>query len=295
MHSREYFGRALRHTRFFRLHVRDAQGNLTQSVVCKLGELSSVLDEATRYDKFANRLPPAATPRKVRVQRWGAAGDAGVFYQLASGYDENVFSILHDGSRIVETINELKRMMDPWARGQERRHFSDIRRIEISDADFAYVRGELNFDWIGSLENQMVQTSWSCTHGDLHGANILVDQKSMPILIDFGDMSDGPATRDPITLELSALFHVDGPMKGSGWPGDSASSVFLDINTYLKNCPSPEFVKACRTWADARSVSKREILAVAYAYLVRQPKYPDTDKDLIRGLLQGVRVAFERT
>ncbi|MGO4397963.1 response regulator [Achromobacter sp. PAB15] len=282
-------------TPVFRLQVADVQGNVTQGVVGKLGPIGKIMDEANRYDKFANRLPPEATPRKIRVQKWGGGGDAGLFYQLAKGYDETVFSIISADDRIAHTVQQLERLTADWVRRTEQKQVCDIRRAQMSDDKYHEIVETFGIQWTAEIERKAVRTSWACTHGDMHGSNILVDEKSRPILIDFGDMSDGPSSRDPITLELSALFHSDGPLRGSGWPGDAAGAIFVDVDAYLRDCPAAEFVKACRRWTDARVASKRERLAVAYAYLVRQLKYEDTDKRLAIQLLEGVKHGFEQT
>lgn len=282
-------------TPVFRLEVADVQGNVTQGVIGKLGPIIKIMDEANRYDKFANRLPPEATPRKIRVQRWGGGSEAALFYQLAKGYEQTVFSIISDDGRIVHTIQELERLTADWVRRTELKQVCEIRRAQISDERYTQIVETFGLQWTKEIERNSVRTSWACTHGDMHGANILVNEDSRPILIDFGDMSDGPSSSDPITLELSALFHSDGPLRESGWPGDAAGTMFVDVDAYLRDCPAAGFVKECRRWADARAASKRERLAVAYTYLIRQLKYDDTDKQLAIQLLEGVRKGFEQT
>jgi len=54
-------------------------------------------------------------------------------------------------------------------------------------------------------------------------------------------------------------------------------------------------VKACRAWAHEVAAGGREVLASAYAYLVRQLKYPDTDKLLAQRLLESVKNAIYAT
>ncbi|KER70118.1 hypothetical protein HR51_22190 [Burkholderia cepacia] len=282
-------------TPVYRLQVSDVQGNITQGVVVKLGPIVKIMDEANRYDKFANRLPPEATPRKLRVQKWGGGNDAGLFYQLAKGYDDTLFSIISENERIADTVQQLDRLTADWVRRTEQKQVCDIRRAQVADDKYHEIVEAFGIQWTAEIERQALRTSWACTHGDMHGANILVDEKSRPILIDFGDMSDGPSSRDPITLELSALFHADGPLRQSGWPGAAASAIFVDIDAYLRDCPAPEFVRACRSWTDSRVASQRERLAVAYAYLIRQLKYEDTDKQLAIQLLEGVKHGFEQT
>jgi hypothetical protein len=111
------------------------------------------------------------------------------------------------------------------------------------------------------------------------------------VLIDYGDVKEGPAAVDPVTLELSVLFHPDRP-KVSGWPSQAQAKEWGDIRTYTENCQFADFVGACRQWAERVGVGPREISACAYGYLLRQLKYPDTDKDLAINLLAGAQTSF---
>jgi hypothetical protein len=47
------------------------------------------------------------------------------------------------------------------------------------------------------------------------------------------------------------------------------------------------FIAACRERANGEAASPEEVVAVAYAYGVRQLKYEDTDKTLARALIRG--------
>jgi hypothetical protein len=48
-------------------------------------------------------------------------------------------------------------------------------------------------------------------------------------------------------------------------------------------------------WARRIAAGNREIAACAYSYLVRQLKYPDTDKPLALSLLVDVKAFFDAT
>lgn len=282
-------------TPVYKLDGKDQQGNLSLKVIAKMGLLADIRDEAQRYERFANRLSQGATPRKLRMQRYGGGKNGSVFYSLAKGHEETIFSIVSDATRIAEAVKHLEATTSEWASRAEKRSVGDIRRTQISDEKFAPFREETGIADIDAFEQKTLITRWACTHGDLHGENVLVNAQTTTLLIDFGDMSDGPASRDPITLELSALCHASGPLRGSGWPGEAARFIFVDQDAYLQDCPAKEFVVACRKWAANRANGKREQLAVAYAYLVRQFKYPDTDKALLRDLLAGVVDSFNQT
>ena len=60
------------------------------------------------------------------------------------------------------------------------------------------------------------------------------------------------------------------------------------MDAYVKDCPYAQFVNLCRGWALQAAAGNREVAASAYAYLVRQLKYGDTDKGRVLALLEGV-------
>ena len=54
-------------------------------------------------------------------------------------------------------------------------------------------------------------------------------------------------------------------------------------------------MRASREWALKVAAGRREVAACAYTYLLRQLKYPDTDKARILALLEGVRAFMQTT
>jgi hypothetical protein len=108
------------------------------------------------------------------------------------------------------------------------------------------------------------------------------------------DVGKGAASYDPITLELSHFFHPNGPFRQSVWPNPEQARAW-GTDGYLTDCPIPEPFQAFRRWAKDVCAGHREIAASAYAYLVRQLKYPDTNKGRALDLLTGVRRFFSDT
>ena len=109
--------------------------------------------------------------------------------------------------------------------------------------------------------------------------NVLIDAHGRPVLIDFGDLGIGPTALDPITLELSLLFHASGPARATSWPRPNRLADWGDIDAYADGSPFPGFIRACREWA-LEFETERGVAALAYAHAMRQFKYPDVDKDL---------------
>lgn len=279
--------------RVFSLIVTDGQGAKIHDAIAKLGSQSTIRDEVDRYDKFILRLDPRATPRKLLVLNHGARDTSGVFYSLANAYIHNAFSFVNNNpDPLIKSIAEL---MKNWrdAAHQKRTKIKDIRRHFISDDKFFNVRDLIQHAWIDNFENSPIQVNWGCTHGDLHGFNILVSDSLTPVLIDYGDVGEAPCSSDPITLELSSLFHVNGPFKDGDWPSEATAALWGQDGFIDESCPAPAFFHSCREWSELAAVGRRERSAVAYGYLVRQLKYPDCDQALVNSLLVGVKQLYD--
>lgn len=133
------------------------------------------------------------------------------------------------------------------------------------------------------------------SHGDLHGCNILVAATGKTNLVDYGEVGDGPASLDPVTLELSLLFHPNAPGAAGPWPTAEQATAWGDLAAYLHGCPFSQFVRECRAWALRVAAGKREVAASAYSYLVRQLNYRDTNKERALALLDGVRSFYDES
>jgi hypothetical protein len=109
-------------------------------------------------------------------------------------------------------------------------------------------------------------------------------------MIDFGDVGLNWSAIDPVTLELSLSFHPASPFGESGWPSAQAAQAYLDLDSYLRDCPVPAFVRRVREWAlellDGDEVALR---GVFYAQALRQLKYGDTDHEVARSFGRGCR------
>ena len=287
-------GGGLSDARVVRLRVTDHQGVTMHDAVAKLSSHADIEREANCYATHVTRLAPAATPRMLATLEYGAHSLAGMFVGLADGADASAFSILLDPDRVpADTICRVEAAMAPWIDGvpETSTSVANIRRRQIDDQSLEQLRSDLSLNWIQEFESRAVQARLGCCHGDLHGSNILVAPSGVQ-LIDYGDVGPGPASLDPVTLELSLLFHPDAPGKESKWPSPEQARNWGDLATYLDTCPFPEFVQECRAWAFRAAAGHREVAASAYSYLMRQLKYDDTDKDRAIALLEGVRNHF---
>jgi CheY-like chemotaxis protein len=288
-------GAGLSESRVFRVKVFDPSGATRIDAIAKVGTHDAVGAEIKSYEKEISRLDPKATPRCLGILNFGGKGTAGVFYGLAEGYESTLFDLL--GSNVplaTSVVGRVAELTRKWNEGVPERlvRVLDVRRLFIPDDKASRVCEEFNLQSLKAFEQRKVKTRWSCVHGDLHGGNLLVNSEGIPVIIDYGDVKEGPGAIDPVTLELSVLFHPDRP-KASGWPSALQAQAWGDVTSYADNCQFADFVKACRSWSEKVGVGPREISACAYGYVLRQLKYPDSDKDLLMNLLTGIQATFQ--
>lgn len=289
-------GGGLSGAKVVRLRVTDRAGARVHDAVAKLGQPATVREEEERFDGQVSRLDPGATPRRLATLYYGAGDLAGIFYGLADGFDSTAFEIAAGDERSAKAVQSVQLGTRKWSDGvpESRRSIREIRQQVVPDATLERVLTKFSIPWIQSFETENIQTRWTCVHGDLHGSNILVSSNGTSVLIDYGDVGDGPASTDPVTLELSLVFHPNRP-KLEPWPSPEQARRWGTPEAYLEGCAAGDFIRACREWARAASAGKREIAAAAYSYLMRQLKYEDTDKDMALALLQGVKAFYDET
>lgn len=290
-------GGGLSSAKVVRLRVTDDTGARLYDAVGKLGSLEDVRDEADRFDNLVSRLDPAATPRKLATLVFGAGALAGVFYGLAAGYELSAFDMasFQDG-RSAAAVRSVEAATRRWTEGvgETRRTVREVRQRVLSDENLTSILAAYPLDWPVGFEANQIQTRWCCIHGDLHGSNVLISSSGSAVLIDYGDVGDGPASLDAVTLELSLLFHPQAVDLGS-WPTLEQARQWNSLDQYLAGCPAAEFIRECRAWAVRVSAGQREIAAAAYAYLIRQLRYEDTKKELVLALLNGVKACYDAT
>jgi CheY-like chemotaxis protein len=285
-------------SKVLRLTLTGSDGTVRDHAVGKVGPLDDIEREADLYERHVSRLEPAATPRMLETIRYGAKDVAGVFYGLADGYDRTLFEAVRSSDAGVgNAIAAVSRFGRRWVEGVPwvKMDIAAIRRRLLSDASAREIFIRHDMTWAQEFEARAVSVKWCCIHGDLHGANVLLDPDCLPVIVDYGDVGEGPASLDPVTAELSTLCHPDGAFVGSGWPSVAQAAKWGSIEEYLVGCPNADFVRHCRKWADAIGAGSREIAASAYSYLLRQLKYADTNKDLTLKLLDGVYDFFRAT
>lgn len=261
--------------------VRSSTGAQTAHAVSKLTTLERALQEKERYRRHISGRLSAATYTDLSDEVLAGCGSfAGLFYSVADNFRSDVFSVLErDSEEAAAVVRALQEIFAPWLAGAPRtgKTWLDVRRNLIADADYHEVAARYAVAELS--EDRAIQTVWVSQHGDLHGANALVDETLRPVLIDYGRAGEAPSVLDPVTLELSAIFHPDSPFRGSSWPSVDDLAAWPDLSEYLKDCPYPEFVTACREWASSVRVGRRDLFATVSAYALRNLQYDDVDKD----------------
>ena len=265
-----------------RFEISDPAGATVGSVVAKVDILARIEDELARYQQHVAPILGIGTfaPKAGEVchgcGRFGAA-----FYTLAeNGYQDLFDASISDVATCIVAVNHLRNSHSEW-KGiavNSKQPVSSIRSSYMSDEEFAPWIHDLGKSRVKRVEEITILVKKTIQHGDLHGLNVLVDTDGRPLIIDYGNLGQHPAEIDPITLELSFVFHADHPELG-GWPTVKQGSSWFNLTDYTRGSRLGEVVKACRQWATTTS-TRQQLAAVVYAHTVRQLKYKDTNKPL---------------
>jgi CheY-like chemotaxis protein len=271
-----------------RLTVRGAYGQETALVAAKLGSRTRVLREANAYRQASILLPAGlGVPLSSTVDA-GAGGQGGAFYRHAGEYTRDLVECLQyapaDAAAVVRSLRERLRHVYDGA-VQVERTVLDLRRDIVFGAD-ARDAGPLE-PAILALDEHSVTTTQCLQHGDMHGKNVLVNAACEPMLIDYADVRVTTGCLDPITLELSAVFHPAAQAARGDWPTEAQARGWSDPDVYLENCPFEGYVRACREWTLAVAATPEEIDAVVLAYSLRQLQFPRCPRPLGAALIEA--------
>ncbi len=275
--------------RVLRVTVRNAAGQAIVTSIAKVGAFEEIRVERTRYYGEIARLIPGSTPQLTGDITHGASGHAGIFYGVVGSEVSDLFAKLSADPDVgAEAPSQLRAAQAPWysARDGERVRVGAIRRRLISDVALAKVENEFHGIDIAAVELLEIDVALCVQHGDLHCANVLFDDRDLPMFIDYPEAGRTLASLDPIALELSTIFHKHAPDR-HGWPSEGQAREWPDVGAFAAGAPFEAYLLACRDWAISVAGSQQEVFAVGYAYALRQLKYADTDKDLARAIIRG--------
>lgn len=278
-----------------RLRVFDSQGGQITALAVKFGRLHEISIEADAYERNVRHLPVGSFPHVVEIVQKGTCGVGAISYRLAEEYDRSLFDVLHaEPDQAAEMVGRVRANLRLWIDNsrQERWTVGRIRQRVLWDEQFTGICQAHSLD-LSEFEKLEVDVRIGCIHGDLHGGNVLAGREHQPLLLDFGDVGDGPLALDPVTLELSLLFHPDGHALGLG----QAVAQYLASWENIDGVPQGaigDYIRACRSWAYDVGFGDMAVLACAYAYAIRQFKFETVPKDETEKLLSGVVEAFRR-
>lgn len=274
--------------------VKTSTGAQTAHAVSKLTRMDRAVEEKERYRAHIAGKLSAATYADLNDEVVaGCGGAAGLFYSVADSFKRDLFSILRekpeDAGRVVE---ELALTCAPWLTGvpHASKTWKDIRQTLIGDRGYFGVMGE--YPIVQISDDRAVQCIWTSQHGDLHGSNVLVDETLRPVMIDYGRAGHASNVLDPLTLELSAVFHPDSPFRDDIWPSVADLENWAEVDAYLRDCPYRKFIEACRRWTLSVKVGQRDLFATVNAFCLRNLQYDDVDKEKALALqkMSGDRV-----
>ncbi len=280
--------------RVFRVTVRNAAGNPVLTSIGKVGKFVEIEVERSRFFGEIARLLPGSTPQITAELSLGASSNAGIFYGVVGTDVTDLFGkLVADPVGAAGVPALLRANQKPWldAKDNVRLRVGTIRRRLIGDVELATIQHELKGIDITAVELLEIDAAECVQHGDLHCANVLFDDRGLPMIIDYPDTGKTVSSLDPITLELSTIFHSDAPDR-AGWPSDDQALSWPNISAFAPGAAIESYLVACREWAIESAGSEQEVWAVGYAYALRQLKYDDTDKDLARAIIEAAITAL---
>lgn len=284
-------GGGLSSSRVLKVIVKEANELVRITAVAKVAPMTTIQDESHRYNADILRLAPGGFPTLTLRVDAGAGRTGGLFYGMVGNTEvESLFDRLAAGQPGLAALPVAVRQIEqPWYQAKQVAPIAvaQIRRVFIGDAQLPAIQAELAGIDIAAVEARIVQAARCCQHGDLHCANVVFDNTGRPMVIDFGDAGQSYAAVDPITMELSTIFHMQRTRLPSGWPTAAAMEQWPMIGTYTQGCAFGPFLGACRDWANGEAASADEVCAVAYGYALRQLKYEDTNKEFARALIRS--------
>jgi CheY-like chemotaxis protein len=288
----EPLGGGLSGAKTFRADARTPEGTRTALLAIKLGERRRVVDEANRYEGVAGLLPVGLSAPLVTTIKAGAGRAGALGYRLAHEYDRNLFAALSNDKDAASTVGRLANGFAEWysTATPVTETVQDIRRRAVSDRDVIAALTPAELTALREVDMVKVASASCMQHGDLHGLNVLVDSRGEPVVIDYADVDRANPSLDPVTLELSVIFHPAAP--DVGWLTTAQIENFFDDSAYVSACPYAEFVRACRAWSAKAQTSREERAATALAYVVRQLKYPNPTAPLARALMRAALSAL---
>ena len=287
----ELISSGLSGARVLKTDVKNRLGQVRMSAVGKLGKHTDIASEMLRYEKEVVRLPSGTYASLLPPHQARVLGRLGAFYRLLEGYDQSVFDVLkrsdENATACVKALQEAERSWADKPVVAQESVLTLTKRLIWEDRLPSIHALLTELDWL-AYEAKIVSVNLCTRHGDLHGENAHVNANLHVMMLDYGAVDALPSAIDAITLELSPFFHPHGHRDMLNWQPGQGEIDWFDVEAFAALTRVPNYVKACRRWAHFYSFGNREVLASAYAYVLRQLQYPGADVELAHAMLRGI-------
>lgn len=244
----------------------DVEGRPCGNAFCKIGPSEAIAQERAGYNRVRFSLPSTALPTLDRELFVGIGRSRALVFTMAPTSTSLFDRTRNDAAAAAACVTALEDLFHPWTPTAPGTAvpFSDLRRSWVKPEIEARFEVDLASIGLERLDAESYELLGHLQHGDLHGENILVLDASTPFLIDFAYTAELLGPVDPVSLELSYLFHESSPLLGSlngldldGWWEDDFLEGAGDFGP---------LARACRRWAESLGHDRRSYAVVTLLY-----------------------------
>lgn len=265
------------------LSVWDADERIRCVAVGKIDKTEKAQKELNKFNEFVSPLLPVASfVPHISSIHIGARGTGGNFYSLAHQYSKNIYQLLLENETAAcRALDKLRSYQHNWLKNARKRQLAvrDYRRLLISDEKFAPYRGLFDKDWLERVESKKFDLIFCPQHSDLHGFNVLIEDESSPLIIDYAEITDNVISYDPLVLELSIWFHPDAQFLRDNVEFPEFEH-WSNFDAYKTRCAYAEFSKHCRDWAfNGDDDNRIGGFISAFGFCCKQLKYAEVNKE----------------
>lgn len=281
------------------LDVKDENSKTISKIIVKSGSIDKIQEESENYESYVlSRLDHSKFPPRVDMTLFGAKDVTSIYYKFLDNTTH--MSLFNYVSSDLFDINQIKlcfSLTKEWrdTSKTELKTIGEIRRIFLKDEIFYKLKKRFNLSWVTSFEERRVNFKLCYNHCDFHGGNVFINPSSSLFhVIDYGDIKMSPIAIDAICLELGFFYNKDSTISHlflnapiTSWADDDA--FFSD--------PDIAKLKVIRDWAK-ENASRKEFLAAAYCYTIRQLKFLDVQQKKLKetlAILNSIHIEFSKS
>lgn len=242
-------------------------GVVVGNAFCKTGPPEEIEREVAGW-KFAQyRLPSTSFPALARQLAVGVGRSRSLIFTKAPTSTSFYEVVRRSPEQASEVIGQLRGVFSSWTAEQTVEEFevAELVRLQISPAVGDRFKYELAVAGVTGLSGARIELPGYLQHGDLHGKNLFVTDQRAPFLVDFAHtrVQHGPV--DPVSLELSMIFHPSSPVYGV--VDVAVCDNWFDASTLEAASPLGAVAKACRRWCseDGYGTAEHALATLLYA------------------------------